>query len=153
MVCSHCPTPIPKPISMEMDPIIMCRTVSTEPTPIPILIPVLIPMATVPNLVLISVPIWWNLLIFIVTLHQYHHWLGHLWPPFLSGGGASLILGPFSGRGWVCPECTDWPPPDMGPYPPPPGRGIRSASILLECFLFPDAIAMFSWSTWDRMWS
>ena len=40
--------------------------------------------------------------------------------------------------------CWLWFPPDMGPYPPPPGRGIRSASILLECFLFPDAIAMFS---------
>ena len=87
MVCLHCPTPIPKPISMEMDPMIMCRTVSTEPTQIPILIPVLIPMATVPNLVLISVPIWWNLLIFIVTLHQYHHWVG------ISGPLSFLVVG------------------------------------------------------------
>ena len=35
----------------------MCRTVSTEPTLFAILIPILIPMATVSNLVSISVPV------------------------------------------------------------------------------------------------
>ena len=41
--------------------IIMCRTVSTEPILIPILIPIPMQMDTVPNLTLISVPIRWIL--------------------------------------------------------------------------------------------
>ena len=43
-----------------MDPIIMTRMVSTEPTQIPILIPKPISMATIPNVV----PIRWNLISF-----------------------------------------------------------------------------------------
>ena len=34
-VCFHCPTPIPIPIPIQMANMIMCRTVSTEPIPIP----------------------------------------------------------------------------------------------------------------------
>ena len=44
---------------MKLGSMIMCRTVSTEPRPIPI--PIQIPMATVPNLAPISVLIRWNL--------------------------------------------------------------------------------------------
>ena len=51
MVHFHCPTPI----IMKLGSMIMCRTVSTEPTPIPIVIPNPIPMATVPNLAPITV--------------------------------------------------------------------------------------------------
>ena len=57
MVCFHCPIPTPRPTLMQMAIIVICRTVSTEPTPIPIVIPFLIPMATVPNLAPILVPI------------------------------------------------------------------------------------------------
>ena len=46
IVCLHCLLPIPTAI-----PVIMCRTLSAGPTPIPILIP----MATVPNLTPIQV--------------------------------------------------------------------------------------------------
>ena len=45
------------PIPMKLGSMIMCRTVFTEPR----LIPIPIPMATVPNLAPISVPIRWNL--------------------------------------------------------------------------------------------
>ena len=51
MVHFHCPTPIP----MKLGSMIMCRTVSTEPTPIPIVIPNPIPMAAVPNLAPITI--------------------------------------------------------------------------------------------------
>ena len=63
MVCFHCPIPIPPLISipMKLGSMIMSRTVSIEPTPIPIVIPILTLMATVPNLAPISVPIRWNL--------------------------------------------------------------------------------------------
>ena len=61
MVCFHCPTriptPIPIPIPMKLGSMLKCGTVSTEPA----LIPIPIPMATVPNLAPISVPIRWNL--------------------------------------------------------------------------------------------
>ena len=59
MVCFHCPTPIPIliliPIPMELASIVMCRTVSTELTPIPM------PMGTVPILAPTSVLIRCNL--------------------------------------------------------------------------------------------
>ena len=63
MVCFDCPIPIPTliPIPMKLGSMIMCRTVYTEPTPIPIVISIPIPMATVPNLAQISVPIRWTL--------------------------------------------------------------------------------------------
>ena len=48
--------------SYEMGSMIMCRTVFTEPRPIPI--PIAIPMATVLNLAPILVPISWNLMNF-----------------------------------------------------------------------------------------
>ena len=44
---------------IQMTNIIMCRNVSTEPILIPILIPILMQMGTVPNLTPISVPIRW----------------------------------------------------------------------------------------------
>ena len=137
------PDSIPKPISMKMDPIIMCRTVSTEPTLISILIPVLIPMATVPNLVLISVPIRWNSTHFHCDFASVSPLVGISGPMSFLGGGVSLILGPFSGRGWVCrgvgwvcPEgCTDprrtW---DLTHLPPDVGYG-RQASYW-NAFLF-----------------
>ena len=52
MVCFHCPTPIPIliPIPMELASIVMCRTVSAEPTPIPMHAPIPMPMGTVPIL-------------------------------------------------------------------------------------------------------
>ena len=55
MVCFHWPTPI----SIKLGSIIMCRTVSTEPIPIAIVIPVIMCMGTVPNLTLILVLIMW----------------------------------------------------------------------------------------------
>ena len=62
MVRFHCPTPIPTPIPILIpiqmaNIIIMCKTVSTEPTPISILMQ----MGTVPYLAPILVPIRWNL--------------------------------------------------------------------------------------------
>ena len=48
---------IPIPILIQLANIIMCRTVSAEPIPIPILMQ----MGTVPNLTMISVLIRWNL--------------------------------------------------------------------------------------------
>ena len=52
MVCFHCPTLILRPTlrqtPMELALIVMCRTVSTEPTPRPMHVPIPIPMATVP---------------------------------------------------------------------------------------------------------
>ena len=67
IVCFHCPTPIPTPtpipIPMKLGSIKMCRTVSTEPRLIPILIPIPIPMATVPILAPIKVPLRRNLFI------------------------------------------------------------------------------------------
>ena len=48
MVCFHCPTLIPRPTPIKMALIVMCRSVSTEPTPIAMHVPIPIPMATVP---------------------------------------------------------------------------------------------------------
>ena len=56
MVCFHCPTLIPRltprltprPTPIQMALMVMCRTVSTEPTPRPMHVPIPIPMATVP---------------------------------------------------------------------------------------------------------
>ena len=65
MVCFHCPTPIPIlipiPILMELASIVMCRTVSTEPTLIPMHAPIPMPMGTVPILAPTSVLIRCNL--------------------------------------------------------------------------------------------
>ena len=65
MVCFHCPIPIPtlipRPNPMQMAIILMCRTVYTEPILRPMHVLIAIPMATVPILALISVPIRWNL--------------------------------------------------------------------------------------------
>ena len=46
---------IPIPIPIKMANIIMCRTVSAEPIPIPGLIPILMQMGIVPNLTLILI--------------------------------------------------------------------------------------------------
>ena len=59
MVCLHCPTPILTPIPMKLSSIILCRSVSTEPTSIPIVIPIPMQMGTVPNLTPILVLIRW----------------------------------------------------------------------------------------------
>ena len=61
MVCLHCLTLIPIPIQTDLGLMIMLRSVYTGPTPSPISIPILVPMAPVPNLALISVPIRCNL--------------------------------------------------------------------------------------------
>ena len=65
MVCFHFPTPIhmliPITIRIQMANIITCRTVSTEPIPIPIQITNLMQMGTAPNLTQISVLVMWFL--------------------------------------------------------------------------------------------
>ena len=68
-------TPIPAPIPMKLGSIIMCKTVSTEPTLISIVIPILMQMGTVPNLTLISVPIRWlcNWFPLLRSNHRNHH--------------------------------------------------------------------------------
>ena len=61
MVCFHCltprPRPVPIPITMKLGSMIMIRSVYTEPIQIPIPILIRMQMATVPNLVPISVQV------------------------------------------------------------------------------------------------
>ena len=67
-MCFYCLILIPIPILIQMANIIICRTVSTEPIPIPM------QMATAPNLTLILATIRWNLTrASIVTLHRNDH--------------------------------------------------------------------------------
>ena len=77
MVCFHCPTPIPIPILIQMANIIMCRTVSTEPIPIPILYSGSYSNADGYDTQFdtdISTDKVFFKVIFIVTLHQNDHW-------------------------------------------------------------------------------